>query len=84
MAIFAVVTVRLSFVPDGAGPMEVPTAQSLVVGNPLIPYQLCPGGNTASAANLATLATSIGTAVGTAFTTGTIQAQVAGWGTGGQ
>ena len=84
MAIAAVVTVRLSFVPDGAGAESVPTCQSLVIGYPLIPYQVAPGGNTASAANLATLATNIGTAVGTAFTTGTLQAQVAAWGTGGQ
>lgn len=84
MAIQAIVTVRLSFTADGAGSMSVPEAQSLVIGYPLIPYQLCPGGNTASAGNLATLATNIGSAVATAFTTGTIQSQVAGWGTGGQ
>ena len=84
MAIYAVVTVRLSFTPEGAGPMSVPTAQSEVVGYPLIPYQLCPGGNTASAANLSTLGSNIGTAVQTAFTSPGFQATIAGWGTGGQ
>lgn len=91
MAYAAEVFVRLSFVPDGAGPMSVPTAQSIMVGysgptgggtGANVPLQTMPGGNTASVSNLNTLATNIGTALQTAFAA--VQPTVVNWSTGGQ
>ena len=89
MAIAAQVYVRLNFVPDGAGPMSVPAAQSIMVGysypqnttGAAIPLQVMPGGDTVSVANLNTLATTIGTALQTAFAA--VEPVVAGWPTGG-
>lgn len=90
MAIAAQVFVRLCFVPDGAGPMSQPSAQTIEVGYggpnaataSSIGLQMMPGGNTASVANLNTLATNIATALQTAFAA--VQPTVNGWPTGGQ
>lgn len=90
MAIAAQVFVRLCFVPDGANQMSQPSAQTIEVGyggpqasgGSSVPLQMMPGGNTASVANLNTLATNIGSALQTAFAA--VQPTVNGWPTGGQ
>lgn len=90
MAIAAQVFVRLSFVPDGAGPMSQPSAQSIEIGyagpqasgGSTIPLQIMPGGNTVNSTNLNTLGTNIGSAVQTALAA--VQSTIAGWPTGGQ
>lgn len=90
MAIQATVRVTYQFVPDGAGQLSVPSAQSLtatlfpsgpqsVIGTNLT----MPNGNTVTLANLTTLNTQIATAL-TAYLTAnpTAVSTVAGWPTG--
>lgn len=79
MAIIIKGSLTIAFVPDGAGSMEVPMAQSLKLS---LPAQVVPGGNAPTMANfvtaLQTLAANVtGPAIGAQI--GTIQ----GWATGG-
>lgn len=90
MAIQATVKVTYQFTPDGAGPLSVPSAQSLsFVLMPAGPQSIAgtnltmPNGNTVTLANLTTLNTQIATAL-TAYLTANPAnvTTIAGWPTG--
>jgi hypothetical protein len=72
--------VNISWVPDGAGAMSVPSAETLQFNQAATLIALTTTG-TISAANIATAVTALGTAINSNFGTlnlGTIQ----GWATG--
>lgn len=87
MAIQAIVSVTYCYVPDGAGPLSVPSAQSLDImlmpAGPAVSTAnlTMPGGNTVTLANLTTLNTQIATGLTAALTTANV-AQILGWVTG--
>jgi hypothetical protein len=86
----------IQFIPDGAGPLSVPSEQVLKLGalemNGLTVtttattgqptgFQQVPGGNAPSAANFATAVTAMGVDLNTAITTNL--ARIQGFATGG-
>lgn len=81
-------TVTAAFVPDGAGAMEVPSAQSLAakvvtaIGNAGSPV-VVPGGNAPSTANMSTALSALATQLGTFFNTSANNAIINGWASGG-
>lgn len=78
MAILATIRCTIGFAPDGGNQMTQQMAQSIVV---VVGPTAMPGGNTASVANLNTLATNLGSALQTALAAA--QPQINGWPTGG-
>lgn len=82
-------SVNISWLPDGGGPMTVPTAQTLKVLIDYVPAQAgiaaapiaVPGGDAPSTGNLNTAATAFGTAVSTMLQANVTQIQ--NWASGG-
>lgn len=84
--------VNISYVPDGAGPVSIPSMQTFTVALGSGPWGTpgtgvydgiqVPGGNAPSTGNVSTACTNMATAVATQLNAniGTIQ----GWATGGQ
>jgi hypothetical protein len=81
--------VKVTWVGDGTGQMAVPGAQSLtaaatsMLNNNSLAI-VVPGGDSPTSANIQTACTSLGTALGTFFTTAANLATIQGWSTGGQ
>ncbi len=82
-------SVTISWLPDGAGPMTVPSAQALKVLCDYIPAQTAiaaapiavPGGDAPSTSNLNTAAVAFGAAISTLLQANVTQIQ--GFATGG-
>lgn len=79
--------VEVCLVADGAGPMEVPAQQTLILNSDFGANSgpvLVPGGSTPTGANFTTAATTVGTNIGTALNVAAVLAQIQGFATGGQ
>ena len=89
MAYIVVGDVTFAWVPDGAGPLTVPSAQSLSISIGAVPGVLgqanpitVAGGDSPTSAQLIAAATAMGTALGNALTAAQIAA-IQGWASGG-
>lgn len=74
--------VEAVFIPDGAGQMEVPTAQTLIQNNDFGANSgiiRVAGGNSPTAAQVQTACTTAGTNMGTALSSATNLAIIQGW-----
>lgn len=86
--IIRAIRIDVCWVPDGAGPMEVASAQSAAVttdfggspgmGGPVV----VPGGDSPTGANLTTAAATLGTNLGAALNSPLMLARIQGWSTG--
>ena len=77
---------EVCWIPAGAGSMEVPSAQTLIVNNDFganSGFVSVPGGASPTGANFTTAATTVGTNLGTALNVAATLAQLQGFATGG-
>lgn len=78
MAIALSAKITVSFVPDGCGPQEVPSAQAISFQTPL---SISAGGNSPTVAQLSAVMDNFDTSITVQLTAAL--GQIQGWGTGG-
>lgn len=90
MAYFLKWRLEVCWVGDGAGPMEVPGAQTKILNNDQIGgtvnnsgYVVVPGADAPTGANFTTACTTVGTNMGTACNVAATLAQIQAFATGG-
>jgi hypothetical protein len=81
MAYRVTYTLNISWVPDGAGPMSVPSAQTKGVSQS--GALVVPGANAPTAANIVTACAAAGADASTQLTTAANLAQIQGFASGG-